>query len=258
LKDGLRVLRQGHAPDPRVHQPHPDHANGQPTEQVKTQVFYLLSWCAGVLLGRGEDACPLLDYVRDETFPELYPEAVAKCIFDSANLPSCRAPHAWEVLWPTIHNQTIKFLSALEVAAMAPNLARRASSSLKRMILIQSMTWQPLIEGLDEIKKLVTEECASWQRTADERSRTIEQQRSTLREQEQTIEHQRSIIREFEETNKRLTELLGQSKRLTGEQEKLLNTIYQQRWVRLGLRLRLMQDPRMTATPDHVQEPGHD
>lgn len=185
LKDGLRVIRQGHAPDPRVKKPHPDHAKGEPPEGVRTQVFYLLSWCAGILIGQGKDARSLLTDVTDERFPELYPPAVAQCIFDSANLPSSQPSHAWEELWPTIHDHTITFLSALEVAAAAPELAQKASLSLKTMILKQSKTWQPVIEGLEEIKKLLDEQRTHWQRLADERAQTIEQQRTSLTALEQ-------------------------------------------------------------------------
>lgn len=186
FKDGFRILLQGHAPDPRVKNPHPDHANGEPPERVRTQVFYLLSWCAGILLGQREDARPLLAYVTDERFPELYPEAVAQCLFDSATLPSCQAPHAWEELWPTIHDRTMKFLSALEVAAAAPNLAHRASAGLKSLILRHSKTWQPVIEGIDDIRKLAEEHRTYWQRLADERGQTLEQQRASLAEAERT------------------------------------------------------------------------
>jgi glycosyltransferase involved in cell wall biosynthesis len=71
--EDLLILRRGHSKDPRVKRPHPDHVKGQPADQVRTQVFYLLCWCAGLLLARGEDARPLLDKVGNERFPELYP-----------------------------------------------------------------------------------------------------------------------------------------------------------------------------------------
>jgi glycosyltransferase involved in cell wall biosynthesis len=98
FKDGLRVLKQGHSPDPRVKTPHPDHANGLENAQIQTQEFYLLSWCAGLLLGRGDDARPLLEMVKGDNNPELYPDAVAQCIFESAILPKCQPPQAWEEL----------------------------------------------------------------------------------------------------------------------------------------------------------------
>ena len=184
--EDLLILRRGHSPDPRVQRPHPDHISGSPPEQIQTQVFYLLCWCAGLLLGRGEDPRPLLDKVGNEGFPELYPEAVAQCIFDSAPLSSCQPPYIWEQLWPKIHDQTLRFLSVLELTAKAPDLARRASASLKKMILKQSKNWQPLVEGVEEIKSLVEEQRSYCQRLADERAQTIEQQQTRLAALEQT------------------------------------------------------------------------
>ena len=55
FKDGMRVLKQGHSPDARVRNAHPDHEKGEPPEQVRTQEFYLLSWCAGLLIGSGKE-----------------------------------------------------------------------------------------------------------------------------------------------------------------------------------------------------------
>ncbi len=256
LQDGLRILRQGHALDPRVKTPHPDHANGEPPEQVRTQLFYLLSWCAGLLLGRGEDAQPLLDFAKGETFPELYPEAVAQCIFDSANLPSSRAPHAWEELWPTIHNQTIKFLSVLEVAAAAPGLTQKVSLSLKKMILRHSKTWQPVIEEVDEIKKLLNEQCTHWQRLAEERAQTIQQLQTSLAQAKGQVEEQHLIWQRLAEeraqTIHQLQTSLAQAdqakgqveeqhliwQRLAEERECRLAELRKQTWFRLGLRLK--------------------
>ncbi len=138
FKDDLRVLRQGHAFDGRVRNPHPDHVDGEPPEQIQTQEFYLLSWCAGLLLGRGRDARPLLDMVKEDHYPELYPDAVARCIFEAALLPTCQPPRQWERLWLDIHQDVENFLVALERQSMAPDLAHRATTALKTMILKES------------------------------------------------------------------------------------------------------------------------
>ena len=124
FKDGMRVLRQGHSPDPRVPKPHPDHVNGEPPERVQTQEFYLLSWCAGLALGVGKDARPMLDLVEEDHYPELYPDAVAQCIFESVPLPTCQPPQAWEKLWPDLQHRVEDYFVALEKQSMAPDLAR--------------------------------------------------------------------------------------------------------------------------------------
>ena len=227
LEDGIRVLRNGHSPDPRVAHPHPDHAKGMPAEQFRTQVFYLLCWCAGLLLGRGEDARPLLEKVAGESFPELYPEAVAQCIYDSATLPSGQPPQAWEQLWPTIHDQTIKFLSALELAAMAPDLARRAGAALKKMILKQSKTLQPLVEGLEEIEGLLGEHAdvldqqwaglAELQQAQERQKNEFYEAQRLADERAHTIDQQRIVLAELEQARTLLTEQLAQAEKLAKE-----------------------------------------
>src|SRR5581483_7918856 len=146
FKDNLRVLRQGHAPDARVRKPKPEHANGAPPEQVQTQEFYLLAWCAGLLLGSGKDARPLLEMVREDHFPELYPDAVAQCIFEAAALPHCQPPQFWEKLWPDIQQNVKDFLVALEQQAQAPGLAQRTSVALRTMVLKRSPSWSAIVD----------------------------------------------------------------------------------------------------------------
>jgi hypothetical protein len=161
--------------------------------------FYLLCWCAGLLLGRGKDARTLLRKVKEENYPELYPDAVAQCIFEAATLPIARPPQAWEQLWPSIHQYVDDFLIALEERSMAPDLARRAWTRLKTMILKHSPTWQEIIEEYEqavEKQKACLEELErgkaqlekqrdEWQRLAEEREQTVEKQRAGIEELEQ-------------------------------------------------------------------------
>jgi glycosyltransferase involved in cell wall biosynthesis len=186
LLDGLRVLKQGHAPDPRVPNPHPDHAAGSPPEEVRTQEFYLLSWCAGLLLGNGKDARPLLEWVKEDHFPELYPDAVAECIFGAAPLPTCQSPQDWERLWPKIQQRVSEFLVALEAQSMAPDLARKADDALKIRILKHSPTWQSVIGDYERIMARLEKERGDWQGIAGDRARTVEEQRVRIAELEQS------------------------------------------------------------------------
>ncbi|MEO8624587.1 MAG: glycosyltransferase, partial [bacterium] len=149
LEDGLRVLRRGHSPDPRVAHPHPDHARGAPPEEVQTQEFYLLAWCAGLMIGRGEDARPLLELVKDDHFPDLYPDAIAQCVFDAATLPSSAPPEEWERLWPHVKTRIDEFFLALEDQSLAAGLAQRARTKLLEMIVRHSVTWRPVFEELE-------------------------------------------------------------------------------------------------------------
>lgn len=174
FRDGLRVLQQGAAPDPRVPRPHPDHAQGS-NEPILTQQYYLLAWCAGLLIGTGRDARPLLRIVHGDRFPELYPDAVAECLFAAAPLPACQAPTAWNHLWRELRPRIQEFLVGLEEQSGAPALARGAVGGLRRRILGVSPMWSLMQDELRELKALADEERDAWQRLAEDRERHLQE-----------------------------------------------------------------------------------
>ncbi len=145
--DGLRVLKQGHAPDARVRDPDPAHANGLPSEQLPSQEFYFLSWCAGLLLGCDKDARLLLPAVKDDKYPQLDPNEIAKNIFWAVPKSTGQTPAAWIQLWPSKERRINEFLLALEEQAQAFRLARRARNALECLILDHSESLRPLIVG---------------------------------------------------------------------------------------------------------------
>jgi glycosyltransferase involved in cell wall biosynthesis len=149
FRDGLRVLRTGHGPDPRVPNPVPEFAEGLSDSTVESQQYYLLCWNAGLLLGTRRDARRLLKIVGDDVYPRLNSNAIAQCIFDSATLPSRKSGEGWEELWPRIGNMVERFLVALEARSQTPNLAEEALLELKKRALKNSLTWRPVIEQVE-------------------------------------------------------------------------------------------------------------
>jgi peptidoglycan/xylan/chitin deacetylase (PgdA/CDA1 family) len=147
LADGMRVIMQGHAPDPRVPNPHPAHANGRSASDISAIKILFACWSAGLMLGGGEDATPILEALRQERDPALDPEEVADNIFNSVLLSACRLPSAWIELWPTIEPRLDAFLTALESQTLTPRLVRRARAHLQRKILEFATAPRPLAFG---------------------------------------------------------------------------------------------------------------
>jgi glycosyltransferase involved in cell wall biosynthesis len=205
LEDGLRVLRQGHAPDPRVRHPHPDHAQGAPPEQVRTQEFYLLAWCAGLQLGSGQDARPLLKLLEGEQFPELYPPAVAQTLFEAATLPGCSPPSAWEHLWPELRGRIDEFLVALEQHAGAPALAERTRSALTRMALAHAPSWAPVMQEIERWEGIAAERQAAIE-DLTARTMALQEDGAALRESLQRSDSERNAL--FHSRERRLGDLL--------------------------------------------------
>jgi peptidoglycan/xylan/chitin deacetylase (PgdA/CDA1 family)/ubiquinone/menaquinone biosynthesis C-methylase UbiE len=147
LADGLRVVKHGHAPDIRVKNPHPDHANGLPVEQLPGQVFYFLCWCVGLVIGCGKDARSLLNLLEEYNYPGLDPYSVAQNIYRAAVLPTCQTAPSWIELWPKVEHHIDEYLLALEKQAKANCLARRARVALEHMILKHVPSLLPLTVG---------------------------------------------------------------------------------------------------------------
>jgi glycosyltransferase involved in cell wall biosynthesis len=213
FKDDLRVLRQGHAPDPRVPHPHPDHANGEPADGVRSQQFYLLCWCAGLMIGAGKDPGTLLDQVAGDRYEELYPEAVAQCLFEAAPLPGSRSPDAWPELWPRLRERIDAFLHALETHAGAPELVTRATRRLKQLILRTSPLDSLVVDSVNDLLAPLVEARGWWQRLADERERALDEHRALVSELRQTTERLRREVDEWRQVAEERTQSFEQERR---------------------------------------------
>ena len=147
--DAIRVLNQGHAPDPRVPNPHPRHAAGQHREKLELSSIRLnLSvWYAGFWLGRGEDGRHLLKLLANDRAPNLSPHRVAYRIFLSITVTTCQLSPDWARLWPNIAGSIQDFLVALEQQSEAVGLARRVTIILERKVVEQSELTEPLTIG---------------------------------------------------------------------------------------------------------------
>ena len=151
LTDGLRIIRQGHAPDARVAHPHRAHARGSSPDQMAGPQFYLIAWCAGLMIGAGQSAIPLLLLIHDVHCRRLHPKGIAQCLFGAAIHATCRTAGAWDALWPAAEPLVDEFLPALERQSQTPALAARARVEMKKMILAASPTWGPLYKDAQEL-----------------------------------------------------------------------------------------------------------
>ncbi len=134
FQDGLKVLNQGYAPDPRVTHPVPAYANGLPSEALSTCQFYWAIWPLGLVLGAGLDAKPLLQQLSNSA-PSLDPDQVAHNLFKSMPIATQSLPSQWFQIWQQRSALIKSFLGELECRSQAPALALRAIRQLERLII---------------------------------------------------------------------------------------------------------------------------
>ncbi|HKH49911.1 MAG TPA: glycosyltransferase, partial [Thermoanaerobaculia bacterium] len=137
LDDGLRVIDQGHGPD----------AGRRPVHGLPSARLLFACWAAGIALGRGEDARPLLAGLAQDREPGLDPHAAARNLFQAALLPLGRTPEAWRELWPQLEDRLTAFLESLEEASGARHLAALARRSIERLAVEHAGESRPFTLG---------------------------------------------------------------------------------------------------------------
>ena len=123
LLDGLEVIGRGHG------------LSGRDAALMVQTRLACACYAAGLALGTGEDARPLLGELSDDDRDlDLDAHTVGVCILEALGLPECLPPARLPELWPGVENRLADFLEALERRA-APGLARRAERLIERMVL---------------------------------------------------------------------------------------------------------------------------
>lgn len=133
-RDGIQVIRRGHAGDARVKEPAPAHAAGEAPEKLPGALYHMMGWCAGLTIGSGDDAAPLLDMLTGLPPVELGNAYVADCVLPSILLPDCRKPSAWPLVWPEIEARLVRFLAAVERQTGARNFRAQGLAHARRVV----------------------------------------------------------------------------------------------------------------------------
>lgn len=136
VEAGRRLIALGHGADPRVASPDPRYADGMPAAEIPGALLRFIVWPAGILIGEGEDAEPLLAPIDDARDAELEPAAVANSLFLAALLPESASPSWWATRWPEAEPRVRAFLAALECTSGTRDLATRALLVLARLALL--------------------------------------------------------------------------------------------------------------------------
>jgi glycosyltransferase involved in cell wall biosynthesis len=134
-RDGLTVLKNACHPDPRVPHPHPDYVAGLSDQMLLTRQCYFITWCAGLLLGKGEEARSLLTMMDATGNASIDPEWIAANLFETVPIPTSQPPQAWYQLCQQHWGLIQEFLKALEQRIQIVGLSDRSLYLLEQKIL---------------------------------------------------------------------------------------------------------------------------
>ena len=270
LKDGFRIIETGHSNDSRVANPHPKYASGITKAGIENQKIYFLCWCAGLLIGADKDPRPLFEVAMpSQVNGHLYPNAIARIIFDSVPLISCQPPRKWETLFLDVQPRCDQFLDDLEKHLSQPDFADQTMFEIKKLVLSHSATWQPIVQELQEaihqtekrnlewqnltesLKQQLTEQQTEMKKLQDRAEQSenktkelqdrVEQSENKTKELQELVEHRTKEIQELETLAER-RRLESDEWQATALRNKgLYRQLRTKFWVRLGKKLRILK-----------------
>lgn len=147
VSDGRKVIERGYSTDPRLAAPREEYAEGLKDDDHRATLLYTVAWAAGLAVGGGIDATPLLDLVDTSPGVTLDTSGVAGCIFCCAMLPAALPTTAWADQFSRVDPLLSKFLEALESRIRQKGLARSTSLHLMRMAMDISTRPRPFTVG---------------------------------------------------------------------------------------------------------------
>lgn len=130
----MRVIDHAHGVDPRMPEHLDAHPEGLPTFDLMATKLSVACWTAGLMIGAGMDARPLLSRIHGSGAAALDPPMVAHGIFRGVLRSTCQRPDVWLARWATLCPLVSCFLDALEGRADVPGLARQAWRVIEGLI----------------------------------------------------------------------------------------------------------------------------
>lgn len=125
FENARKVIMRGHSSDPRVPNPPPAFAKGQPAEEAPLALIAFAAWYAGVLIGSGNDAEAFLQRAELPRTTDIEIDAIVSMLEGGVPVGACTIYEDWPTLWP-VHEISIKrVFQLLQEGCAIPNLAAR-------------------------------------------------------------------------------------------------------------------------------------
>jgi peptidoglycan/xylan/chitin deacetylase (PgdA/CDA1 family)/GT2 family glycosyltransferase len=131
FRDASKVIKRGHGADPRVSDPLPAFAQGQPAQDAPLALVAFAAWCAGMLTGGGKDAEPFLERIE---FPRIADREIGDIVsMMQGGVPvgACMLYEDWPALWPRHKSAIERVFTILQERCAIPDLAARCIAELE-------------------------------------------------------------------------------------------------------------------------------
>lgn len=144
--DALKVVRRGHAPDPRLPQGlvSAEHANGAPAEDLPAAELGIVLYASAIAAARGADARPLLDLLDLEKVQYVEPAAVADALRKAVPLVHCLPRSAWPQLWLEVEPGVTAFCEAIEQRLKLHRFTAKVRNEIEKSVIAEMAAALPV------------------------------------------------------------------------------------------------------------------
>lgn len=128
------VILRGHGPDIRVREPLPEYAEGLEPDHSGDALIGIAMWCAGLLIGGGQDAVPFLQSIQLMPVTEVNVDRAISMMQGGVPSGALALQEDWPVLWNRFRSRIMDAFIALEQCCAAKDFATRSLTELERRI----------------------------------------------------------------------------------------------------------------------------
>lgn len=154
LRDGLRVLRLTHGPDPRVSTPTERHREGLASAGLVKREISFACWCGGAALGSGADPTVVITHLTDHACLDLDLEGTAESIVHAAAISMASERSAWYDSWDDLQEPLDRFLDEVERVSLAPGFARIVRNHIERIVLDHTFRGTAISVGRTQVSQI--------------------------------------------------------------------------------------------------------
>jgi glycosyltransferase involved in cell wall biosynthesis len=134
FEDACQVIIRGHGRDPRVSNPLPALAEGQPSQDLAPALTAFACWCAGLLIGGGKNHLAFLRRIELLPIADIEPSRCVPMMYDGVPRGACGLYEDWGTLWPIHEHAIYDAFAVLEERCAIPDLAARCIKEFKHRL----------------------------------------------------------------------------------------------------------------------------
>jgi hypothetical protein len=125
-----QVIMRGHTSDPRVREPVPALADGEPFHESGPAVIAFALWCSGLLIGAGVGAANFLLRAALPSIEAMDVDRAISVIQGSVPAGACLLQEDWPRLWPPFKDRIYEAFSIIEHRCQLAQFADRCMAEL--------------------------------------------------------------------------------------------------------------------------------